>query len=61
LPFSDGVLLALQVELNEDIEGAEADELVAKCPVKVFDIEDLGKGTLHKTFTSICIKAREFW
>lgn len=30
----------------EDIEGVEAEKLVKKCPVKVFDIEDIGRGKM---------------
>nr|XP_018625355.1 DNA-directed RNA polymerases I and III subunit rpac1 isoform X2 [Nicotiana tomentosiformis] len=33
-----------EVVLLRDIEDDEAEELVKKCPVKVFDIEDIGKG-----------------
>ena len=29
----------------EDIQGKLAQELVQKCPVGVFDIEDVGSGT----------------
>lgn len=32
--------------LLEDIVGEKAEELVRKCPVKVFDIEDIGKGKM---------------
>lgn len=32
--------------LLEEIEGEKAEELVRKCPVKVFDIEDIGKGNM---------------
>eukprot|EP00252_Welwitschia_mirabilis_P010863 TRINITY_DN2446_c0_g1_i1.p1 TRINITY_DN2446_c0_g1~~TRINITY_DN2446_c0_g1_i1.p1 ORF type:complete len:372 (-),score=71.85 TRINITY_DN2446_c0_g1_i1:77-1192(-) len=32
-----------EVVLLEGIENADAEELVRKCPMKVFDIEDLGK------------------
>lgn len=32
------------ITLNEEIEGQDAEELVAKCPLNVFDIEDLGGG-----------------
>lgn len=28
----------------EDVKDELADELVTKCPVNVFDIEDIGKG-----------------
>lgn len=34
----------LKVVLLRDIEGDDAEALVKKCPVKVFDIEDIGKG-----------------
>lgn len=30
------------VTLKEEVEGQEAEELMAKCPLNVFDIEDLG-------------------
>lgn len=33
--------------LLEDIEGKLAEELVQKCPVNVFDIEDTGTGSYH--------------
>ncbi|CAN6204972.1 unnamed protein product [Urochloa humidicola] len=33
-----------EVVILEQIEGDEAEELVKKCPVNVFDIEDLGNG-----------------
>lgn len=33
------------ITLNEEIEGQDAEELVAKCPLDVFDIEDLGGGS----------------
>lgn len=33
-----------EVVLLEDVEGEIADELKKKCPVNVFDIEDIGKG-----------------
>lgn len=32
------------ITLKEEIEGQDAQELVAKCPLDVFDIEDLGGG-----------------
>jgi hypothetical protein len=32
----------------QNVVGAEADELVAMCPMKVFDIEDLGGGKKSK-------------
>lgn len=40
----------MQVVLLEDIVGEKADELVKKCPVKVFDIEDIGKGKMQFVF-----------
>ncbi|KAK8452444.1 hypothetical protein SEVIR_5G112100v4 [Setaria viridis] len=33
-----------EVEILKQIEGVDAEELVKKCPVNVFDIEDLGDG-----------------
>jgi len=33
-----------EISFKTDITGADADELVNICPMKVFDIEDLGKG-----------------
>ncbi|CAN4106661.1 unnamed protein product [Withania somnifera] len=38
-----------QVVLLRDIEDDEAEVLVKKCPVKVFDIEDIGKGRKRAT------------
>ncbi|XP_009791015.1 uncharacterized protein [Nicotiana sylvestris] len=38
-----------EVVLLQDIEDDEAEELVKKCPVKVFDIEDIGKGKKRAT------------
>lgn len=38
--------LVIQVNLMEDIQGKLAEELVQKCPTGVFDIEDVGSGTL---------------
>lgn len=32
------------VTLKQEVEDEEAEELVAKCPLDVFDIEDLGGG-----------------
>eukprot|EP00904_Undaria_pinnatifida_P009873 jgi/Undpi1/6015/HiC_scaffold_2.g01289.m1 len=37
------------ITLKEDVEGEEAEELVAKCPLNVFDIEDLGGGDKRAT------------
>lgn len=36
---------SFKVILLQDIEDEEAQKLVNKCPVNVFDIEDIGKGT----------------
>lgn len=36
--------LFYQVVLLEDVRDSLAEELVEKCPVHVFDIEDLSKG-----------------
>eukprot|EP01111_Echinosteliopsis_oligospora_P001486 TRINITY_DN1223_c0_g1_i1.p1 TRINITY_DN1223_c0_g1~~TRINITY_DN1223_c0_g1_i1.p1 ORF type:complete len:367 (+),score=91.09 TRINITY_DN1223_c0_g1_i1:109-1209(+) len=33
-----------EINFKDDVKGAEAEELVQVCPMKVFDIEDLGKG-----------------
>ncbi|KZV36216.1 hypothetical protein F511_14234 [Dorcoceras hygrometricum] len=38
-----------EVVLLQDIEDEKAEELVKKCPVKVFDIEDIGKGRKKAT------------
>ncbi|KAH6786287.1 RNA polymerase I subunit 43 [Perilla frutescens var. hirtella] len=38
-----------EIVLLQDIEGEKAEELVKKCPVKVFDIEDIGKGQKRAT------------
>ncbi|ONH99346.1 hypothetical protein PRUPE_6G025800 [Prunus persica] len=38
-----------QIVLLEDIEDQQAEKLVAICPVKVFDIEDIGKGKKRAT------------
>ncbi|KAM3322977.1 hypothetical protein CQW23_03083 [Capsicum baccatum] len=38
-----------EVVLLRDIEDDEAETLVKKCPVKVFDIEDIGKGKKRAT------------
>lgn len=40
------LVLNLQVVLLQEVEGDKAEELVKKCPVKVFDIKDIGKGWL---------------
>lgn len=33
-----------EIVFKREVEGTEAEKLVSKCPVKVFDIEDLGHG-----------------
>lgn len=33
-----------EISFTEDIKGADAETIVKKCPMKVFDIEDLGGG-----------------
>ncbi|KAL3821143.1 hypothetical protein ACJIZ3_007048 [Penstemon smallii] len=38
-----------EVVLLQDIEGEKAEELVKTCPVKVFDIEDIGRGRKRAT------------
>ncbi|CAH9063980.1 unnamed protein product [Cuscuta epithymum] len=50
-----------EVVLLREIKGAEAEELVKKCPVKVFDIEDLGKGKKRATVARprVCTLCRE--
>lgn len=50
------ILSYLQVVLLREIEDDEAEELVEKCPVKVFDIEDIGKGK-----RSICFHINRQW
>lgn len=49
----DLIIWALKVVLLRDIEDDEAEALVKKCPVKVFDIEDIGKG-IAAIATFIC-------
>jgi hypothetical protein len=39
-------ILVTQVTLMEDVQGKLAEELVQKCPTGVFDIEDVGSGTV---------------
>lgn len=39
------------VSLKQDVVGQEAEELVAKCPLNVFDIEDLGGGDTRAKVT----------
>lgn len=34
----------MQVVLLQEVEGKKAEELVKKCPVGVFDLEDIGNG-----------------
>jgi len=43
-----------EIQFTEPIVGDDADELVKKCPMNVFDIEDLGSGALLVFFVS-CI------
>lgn len=43
------VFSSFKVILLQDVEDDEAEELVKKCPVKVFDIEDLGRGGKRAT------------
>lgn len=38
-----------EIVLLQEIEGDKAEELVKKCPVNVFDIEDVGKGQKRAT------------
>lgn len=42
------------VSLKEEIEGQDAEELVAKCPLDVFDIEDLGGGSKRAKVRLVC-------
>lgn len=46
-------LLSMQVVLLQEIEDEMAEELVQKCPVNVFDIEDIAKGRMM-SFFNIC-------
>lgn len=46
-------LLSMQVVLLQEIEDEMAEELVQKCPVNVFDIEDIAKGRMM-SFFDIC-------
>ena len=41
---ASGVSLSSQVVFKRAVEGEKARELVRKCPVNVFDIEDMGNG-----------------
>jgi len=49
----------------EDVKGNLAEELVKKCPVGVFDIEDVGSGTAidcyHSFLCDTMICSRSFW
>jgi len=38
-----------EITFKKDITGKDAEELVSICPMKVFDIEDIGKGNLKAT------------
>lgn len=52
MSYSDSFFLRLLPEIifpNGDIKNEKAEELVDMCPMKVFDIEDLGKGKTTKT------------
>ncbi|XP_004498147.1 uncharacterized protein [Cicer arietinum] len=50
-----------EVVLTEDVTDELADELVTKCPVNVFDIEDIGKGRKRATVVKprACTLCRE--
>nr|XP_043619085.1 DNA-directed RNA polymerases I and III subunit rpac1 [Erigeron canadensis] len=50
-----------EVVLLQDIQDEDAEILVKKCPVKVFDIEDIGKGKKRATVTRprACTLCRE--
>lgn len=50
-----------EVVLLRDIEGDDAEALVKKCPVKVFDIEDIGKGRKRATVARprVCTLCRQ--
>ncbi|XP_031479185.1 uncharacterized protein LOC116250007 [Nymphaea colorata] len=50
-----------EVVLLKDVVGDKAEQLVAKCPVKVFDIEDLGGGNKKAVVTNsrACTLCRE--
>lgn len=39
----------IQVVLLQEVKDAKAEELVKKCPVNVFDIEDIAKGKVTST------------
>lgn len=41
------------VSLKQEIVGQEAEELVAKCPLNVFDIEDLEGGDTRAKVTTV--------
>lgn len=45
------------VSLKEEVTGEEADELVGKCPLNVFDIEDLGGGESRAKVGSVLLQA----
>lgn len=40
------LFISFQVVLLQKVEDEDAEELVNKCPVNVFDIEDIGNGNL---------------
>lgn len=58
-----------EVVLLKDVENDVAEELVSKCPVNVFDIEDMGKGKKRATVKNPractlcreCIRGGEEW
>lgn len=39
-------MFSFQVVLLKDVKDEAAEELKRKCPVNVFDIEDIGKGEI---------------
>lgn len=43
------------VSLKGEVTGEEADELVGKCPLNVFDIEDLGGGESRAKVGSVML------
>lgn len=55
--------------LQKEIEGKKAEELVKKCPVGVFDLEDIGNGKLNcqifynrvVTMKRICTDSMLLW
>lgn len=51
----------MQIVLLQEIEGEKADELVKKCPAKVFDIEDIGKGKADPNFWAVLFILHIYW